>query len=57
MIQMLEERMDKRISAIERDLKIKGKKIALLLRDLGGGDGSNSKKSLNDGKNSVDVTS
>lgn len=42
---------------MERDLKIKGKKISMLLRDMTGeGSNQNSKKSLHD-KNSVDMTS
>ena len=57
-MQDVEDRMDKRMLAIERDLKIKGKKLAVLMRDMTGeGSNQNSKKSLHDGKNSVDMTS
>lgn len=57
-LRQLEEKFEKKLGLLERDIKIKGKKIALLMKEHGvGGDNSASKRSLHEGKNSVDVSS
>ena len=55
-LKQLEERFEKRLGLIDRDLRLKGKKIALLMNERSD-DSPNkqSKKSLHDSKKSLDM--
>ena len=40
-LKQLEEKFEKKVAAIERDLKIKGRKLATLMREIGDGSSQN----------------